>query len=223
MNRLEFMQKLELLLYDISESEKAEAMQYYTDYLNDAGIENEQEVLESLGTPEKVARTIKEGLSDNGDGGEFTETRYQDAASAKERRNEVVETGKRKGMSGGMLTIIIILAVLTAPVWMGAATGILGVLFGIIAAILGVFLTVVCLGIGLLVGAVVMIGLGIGTMFAAPLAGICFIGAGILMSGFSLFFIWLTVWICRVVFPCIMRGIVSIFSKLFHKERGERR
>ena len=36
MNRLEFMQRLEALLSDISQSEREEAIQYYNDYLNDA-------------------------------------------------------------------------------------------------------------------------------------------------------------------------------------------
>lgn len=41
MNRLEFMQQLEALLSDISQGEREEALQYYNDYLNDAGVENE--------------------------------------------------------------------------------------------------------------------------------------------------------------------------------------
>ena len=73
MNRLEFMQRLEALLSDISQSEREEAIQYYNDYLNDAGVENEQEVLDAMGTPEQLAKTIKEGLGDNGTEGEFTE------------------------------------------------------------------------------------------------------------------------------------------------------
>lgn len=42
MNRLEFMRRLEALLSDISQSEREEALQYYNDYLNDAGVENER-------------------------------------------------------------------------------------------------------------------------------------------------------------------------------------
>ena len=62
MNRLEFMQQLEALLSDISQGEREEALQYYNDYLNDAGVENEQEVLDAMGSPEQLAKVIKEGL-----------------------------------------------------------------------------------------------------------------------------------------------------------------
>ena len=42
MGRWEFMRKLEELLSDISPSEREEALQYYNDYFNDAGRENEK-------------------------------------------------------------------------------------------------------------------------------------------------------------------------------------
>ena len=41
MNRIEFLRQLEVLLSGISQSEKEEAIQYYNDYFDDAGMENE--------------------------------------------------------------------------------------------------------------------------------------------------------------------------------------
>ena len=62
MNRFEYMRRLEALLSDISPSEKEEALTYYNDYFNDAGQENEQQVIKELGSPEQVAAGVKEGL-----------------------------------------------------------------------------------------------------------------------------------------------------------------
>ena len=45
MSRWEFMRRLEELLSDISPNEREEALQYYNDYFNDAGKENEKEVI----------------------------------------------------------------------------------------------------------------------------------------------------------------------------------
>lgn len=73
MTRAEFMQRLAELLSDVSPSEREEAIQYYNDYFEDAGAENEQAVLESLGTPEAVVKTMKAGLGNDGEVGEFTE------------------------------------------------------------------------------------------------------------------------------------------------------
>lgn len=62
MNRMEFMHRLSFLLADIPENERLEAIQYYEDYLNDADVESEEEVLAELGTPEELAASIREGL-----------------------------------------------------------------------------------------------------------------------------------------------------------------
>ena len=65
MNRIEFMTELASLLQDVPVEERKEAMQYYNDYFDDAGAENEQEVIEALGNPARVAENIKRDLSEN--------------------------------------------------------------------------------------------------------------------------------------------------------------
>lgn len=92
MNRVEFMRKLDELLKDVPVSEREEAITYYNDYFNDAGVENEQEVIESLGSPERVADTIKAGLGGREIDGEFTEIGYQDAKS--NEKEEMVVPGQ---------------------------------------------------------------------------------------------------------------------------------
>ena len=49
MNRMEFMAELERLLADMPEEERQAAVQYYADYLADAGEENETEALREIG------------------------------------------------------------------------------------------------------------------------------------------------------------------------------
>lgn len=61
--RTEFLAELERLLADLPEEERQAAIQYYEDYLQDAGEENEQEVIRELGAPEKVAATIRADYS----------------------------------------------------------------------------------------------------------------------------------------------------------------
>jgi len=81
MSRWEFMRRLEELLSDIAPTEREEALQYYNDYLNDAGRENEQDVIASLGTPEQVAQIVKDGLFDGSNQGAFTEQGFQSSES----------------------------------------------------------------------------------------------------------------------------------------------
>lgn len=96
MNRLEFMSELERLLADISKNEREEALNYYNDYLDDAGVENEEEVIESLGSPGRVAATIKAGLFSDEEGA-FTENGYLDY---EEERNNTVTVRTQEEQQG---------------------------------------------------------------------------------------------------------------------------
>ena len=87
------MRKLEELLSDISPSEREEALQYYNDYLNDAGKENEKEVIEALGSPEEVAEIVRAGLMDDPGKGEFTENGFA-SQQRTVRQNEIIKSEK---------------------------------------------------------------------------------------------------------------------------------
>ena len=98
MSRWEFMRQLEKLLSDISPNEREEALQYYNDYFNDAGMENEQEVIKALGSPEQVAKIVKDGLGDGGNQGEFTENGFLNSAV---RQNELMKKEAASGRDAG--------------------------------------------------------------------------------------------------------------------------
>ena len=81
MNKEEFLKRLEQLLSDISEEERADALAFYRSYFEDAGIGNEASILEELESPEKVAEVIKKdlGVSETAD----AETPEEDVRSEK--------------------------------------------------------------------------------------------------------------------------------------------
>ena len=79
MRKEEFINKVEYLLSDISNEEKYEAIDYYRDYLEEAGAENEEKVIAEFGSPERIAAIIRADITGNmTDGGEFTENGYKD-------------------------------------------------------------------------------------------------------------------------------------------------
>ena len=93
MNREEFMAKLKALLGDIPAEEREEALQYYEDYFDDAGADNEAEVIRELESPQRVAAMIKNDLKHTGNDGEFTENGYEQEWASKK------EVPQRKGYS----------------------------------------------------------------------------------------------------------------------------
>ncbi len=94
MNRVDFMNQLERLLQSIAPGEREEALQYYNDYFDDAGKENEQEVIEALGNPARVAENIKRDLLGNGYGGDLV-------PKARPSDRALVEYGKEGAVGEG--------------------------------------------------------------------------------------------------------------------------
>lgn len=78
MSKEEFMRKLEYLLSDIPEEEKKDALDYYQDYLEEAG-DMADKAIEEFGSPERIAAIIRSDIrGDLKDGGSFTEVGYED-------------------------------------------------------------------------------------------------------------------------------------------------
>ena len=121
MNRTEFMTELAAFLQDIPVEERREAMQYYNDYFDDAGPENEQQVIDELESPKKVAANIKADMKENAkDRGEFTENGYSDPQFRKKempagRYEYQSSTEPPKTNNAGKLLLIIAVIVIGAP------------------------------------------------------------------------------------------------------------
>ena len=77
MDKRKFLEELQMQLSDLTFEERREALEYYEEYFADAGEENEEEVICSLGAPEQVAEQIKAGLHKE-EKGMFTENGYRE-------------------------------------------------------------------------------------------------------------------------------------------------
>ncbi len=303
MNRAEFLRRLTELLSDVSPTEREEAIQYYNDYFDDAGVENESGVIASLGTPEELARTIKAGLSDGGAGGEFTEAGF--SGYAQTHRDELMKTGEgegsgtgndgaarqsgggwsgnagqqsgpewrngtgagvhsgdayyqggyyqrngndsvyggredtrrqenpyektaagnaasggqyaqpKKGMSGGTIALLVILAVLTSPIWLGLLGAFFGLAIGVLATLFGVFACFLVAGIGLVIVAFALLIAGFAMLFTIPLGGVCMIGSALIVFAIGLVFVWLMVLMAGLAIPAFVRGVGALCRRLF--------
>ena len=82
MSPTEYMRELDALVHGISQEEREEARQYYNYYLDGAGSENEESVIDELRSPAKLAETIRAGINGNADEaesyGEYGERGNQD-------------------------------------------------------------------------------------------------------------------------------------------------
>ncbi|MBD5521733.1 MAG: DUF1700 domain-containing protein [Lachnospiraceae bacterium] len=281
MNRADFMKELTELLADVSPTEREEAIQYYNDYFDDAGEENEQSVIASLGSPTQLARTIKTGLADGGNVGEFTEkgfsgyeskssdevmdlnnpadagsesgsakgtdsgwnsgSGWQQSGSSNWEQNagsnqqfsgdnnyngnqntgnnygNTSQSSEKKRMSGGMIALIVVLCIFASPFILGIGGGMLGAVVGLFGALFGIIVGIGAAAISLIIVGVCLFVYGIVLLFSMPLGGLAMMGVGMVCAAIGLLFLWLTVIICGMLVPAIIRGIVKLFNNIFHR------
>lgn len=227
MNKAMFMARLRELLADITEAEREEALNYYEDYFDDAGEENEESVIEALGSPERVAATIKEGLNDNtGSDGEFSENGYisgndrnREEVAARTLSSEERGFGKKKGLSSGTLVLILILCLFALPILGPLTIGVLSAVFGILCAIGAVLFSLAIVGIALVVAGIALFVCGFITLFESPVVGILLMGGALVLAGIGVLITILGIWLLVKVIPPIVRGIVNLCRKPFQRKK----
>lgn len=211
MNRAQFMEQLEKLLSDISEEKRQEALDYYESYFDDAGEDQEANVIRELGSPGKVAAIIKADLRESSQNyGEYTENGFQDDRVKEdmqmpEQRGSRAERGyhaERKGSNAGVILVLILL-VFISPLIKGAVGGVLGF---IVALALLPFLIVFGIGaavVGLFAAGIAVIGAGI--------------GVGLLILALALVGLVFLVWAATKVLPAILRKFIDFCSRLVNR------
>ena len=230
MDRKEFMRQLELLLSDISEDERREALDYYESYFDEAGEEEEASVIQKLGSPGKVAAIIKADLRENSDAsGTYTENGYYDervedpGQMPGERRADRKERGyqPREKRGRGKMTLVLILLIFLSPFLAGATGGIIGFLLTVIFL---PFLVAFGAGAGvivMLIGGIALIFTGIGLCFSTVAAGIMAVGIGCILTAIGLAGLVFVVWIVGSLLPRFLRWFTDWCHRLLRRERKD--
>lgn len=241
MNRAEFMEELEYLLSDIPDGEKSDAIEYYRDYLEEAGTENEEQVIREFGSPERIASIIRSEISGNmKDGGEFTENGYMDERfkdpnyqMAKrydypetvddhtEDTQGSYETDKRKKENSRAvkITLWIILLIAASPILLGLGSSLAGIVTGILGCLLVLVILVGAMTAVFLVLGFIMALAGIVSMAIHPISGILLFGLGILFLGLGLFALAVSGAFYGKFLPFLFRSMVNIISRFIYGRR----
>lgn len=217
MNRIDFMNQLESLLQNISPTEREEALQYYNDYFDDAGPENEKEVIEALGNPARVAENIKRDLQEN------SETR------AKASDRALVEYGKQMNVQGQpqsdktkekktemptwAIVLLVVLLVFASPFILGIGAGAFGIAVGILISWFAIIFSFGAAALTLFIVAFILVIVGIMCTPVDALVGIGLVGCGLLCGGVGILCLMLTVAMAGIVTPAVCKGIAGLFRK----------
>lgn len=222
MSRQQFMAELKQLLGDIPAAERDEALGFYEEYFNDAGEENEEQLIMQLESPEKVAKSIKAGLEYADDEErEFSETGF--SGFYPKDKNEIINTIPddtsrgfgRNGMDIRNNRLLLILAIIVlSPIIFPLLGSAFGIIVGIFGAIFGIMCALFFGGIGMIVGGIACIIASIPLLAASASASIIVAGVGFLLLALGFAFIWAGRKFTTVLVPTIWRFMHNLVKSL---------
>lgn len=210
MSKNEFMEELQVLLGELPREEREEAIRYYESYFEEAGAEQEQVVLEELGSAGRIADQILRDYRAEKADGIYTEQKTEGTSG-------VYVTNK--GLSGGALVVAILIAILTFPIWISVLATAFGLLMGFFGATVGITVGFGVGGIGCIIGGVAAFAIGIVKAFTVPVVGAALIAIGLLVFGIGCLMIAAVGGVIRLA-AWIVNSIIKLLSRLFHGRKG---
>ncbi|WP_203640456.1 DUF1700 domain-containing protein [Levilactobacillus andaensis] len=204
----DYIQAVKKLLGQLTTAEQQDVIEYYQEYLMDAGIETYEQAVDELGTPRSLARKV---LAD-----------YSIRSSSQESQSIKSRSDIQATKNNVKTVWLIILALLSTPVTIpiliviGALfVAFAAVIFSLVVAAFAVFLSIIAVGI---VGVVV----GVTTFFQAPWTGVFYLGMGLAALGAS-WIGWLIVkWFGSKVIWALSWAAKKIYNRFIPRSRAER-
>lgn len=176
MNKEEFLQQFQKNLIHVSAAEKEDALRYYTEYFEEAGEENEQNVIEELGNPVMLARKISAESA----------IKEMDLAESAVKEENTMEPDLEKHSKGMKNLGVIILLLCSFPVWLPLSIVAAVLVFVVILVVFILVFCVVIAGAALIAAGTVGAVVGFFALFGHFINGITVLGAGMVMAGIGI-------------------------------------
>lgn len=204
MNKNEYLQELRNGLNSFPREEQESAIAYYVEFFEEAGVDNEQAVIASLGDPKKLAETIlSESKANLGDNISPTFTPPQTFNMSQSSNNN----------NGCQTALIIFLMILSFPMWIGFLAGAFGLFIGLIAVLFGITISFAA-------AAAAGIGCGIYSIFINPPTGIFLIGVGLVFLGLTIIIIFPLFKLFLSLLRTFCKWIGRLFKSIFGRTGG---
>ena len=210
MSKNEFIDRLAQLLADIPPEERDEALTYYREYIEDAGLENEEAIMQELGSSEEIAAAIKVDSDYRSSRQPLAPIADTPQYASQAQSNQQTHA---KGTDSTVIILAVILAVVLSPLWFPIIIAVFATLAGILIGALFGGIGCVLIGISLFIAAIVCL------FRTTLLIAFSLLGAGLLVAAIGILFIVLGVWLCATVIPWCATGIGKVFHKLFSRNK----
>lgn len=204
--REQFLNELERLLCNISREERDEAMAFYRSYFEDAGENNEENIIKELESPEKVAESICESL---GDETATAEERYGQNLAYRNVQYSgnmagAVQTPQKKETNVAAVILLVVVLVLTSPIWLSVFAVLLAVLATVVAVVIS----------ALVAGGVIAVASFTVMAAGSTAAGFLSLGIAFLLLALGILVGIACVWIFGKGVPALCKGTVKLVKKI---------
>lgn len=215
MNKYDFLSRLRNALSPLPQEERDAAMNYYEEFFSEAGAENEQSVIASLGSPEELAKSI---IDENNRDNPFASSENPDtsanAASGFDSNPGYSANGSYTGANpqqakwtNGQIALFIVLLVLSSPIWLGVLSAMVGVIVGLFAAVIGIIAAFGGCAVGFFAA-------GATALFSEPAVGLLLMGLSFVFIGlFPVAIVPMCQGVVKLTKLCA-KGIGSLFNKI---------
>ncbi|MCH4163759.1 MAG: DUF1700 domain-containing protein [Lentilactobacillus diolivorans] len=202
----DYIKQLTALLGQLSDEERGEVVDFYSEYLQDGGFVRFSDCVAELGTPRQLARKV---LADY---------------SIKTLENPSRSDSRTQRSKSDVQTIwIIVLALLSTPVTIPLAVGVaamfvvaIAVTFALIVSVIAIFVSIIAGGLGSFI-------LGISMLFSHFWVGLFYFGIGLAVVGALLMLTPIFKWAIDGLIHGITLFSKWIYSKISSKNRAQRK
>lgn len=195
MTRDDFFARLRRGLEKLSPEEIENVLRYYTEYFDEAGPENEEQILRELGDPMVIAQQI------------VAESMVRDIVAEPQPVRQETSQEPRPPKRGLSAVWTVVLAIFAAPIALPVAIAIAAVAFSLVLVAAVVILAFVIAAVGLIVSGVAAFLLGCVALFTNFLTGVFAVGAGFAVGGLGILLLLPVLHLGRSLFTAIARFI----------------
>lgn len=202
MDKREYLAQLASHLKDLANDEFEDAMHYVEEYFDEAGIDNEQRVIDELGSPAKYAAQIK--------------------ASSTIKEN-IREPRRAVKPSSGIKTVWYIIAGICAlPIALPLLAVVVAFIFAFLAIVFAIIVTIIAITFAAYVSAIPLL-ISSFPLFAVSVpSGFMALGASIVLLGIAIFVTSIVIMIFSHFIPWVIRVLSNLFNSLKGGRRYER-
>ncbi|MCQ2483270.1 MAG: DUF1700 domain-containing protein [Clostridia bacterium] len=209
MNKESYLDELRKSLKVLPQVDRDETIEFYKEYFEDAGIENEAAVIEELGSPKELAKKILVDVVDK----KFSSEEQDDAAETDFHQEG--HDNKKKKENSALRTFLVVMAAILALPLSPILFALLITLFALTFAFIIVFISIIACGVVMFaVGLVV----AIAALFLLPVGigkALLMLGTGLVTLGLGILFV---IGFAKLL-SLFCNGVAALFAKIVHSKK----